>query len=1047
MRRSTEIFQVENLEDRFAVCLYLLKDETLGYRQNEVMSDLLGVVKELMRPDRHMDVDRILTRLTRFFHDRDNQFLLMRFKCYEAVGVAIGEADNVKAADHLVEDILFWKFQYPDIAGATDDWETVVNPYHLPKIRCWMHIIESNPVLYERLAAALNVQLRLGGVYIADTDLFQRDVTRFLNADIGPIYFVAKQLLRTLPVYFSEVGAEGELRAVSTEIDEICGRQDTLMHFLRKQCHAESSNRLVVFSRAVFSYWLTLDPSGFEPFLSANTMATVRGEREWAIGPHRVLVELQRRHGGESVDELVDHLLALTPTELSEWLGPLDDDRDRRRVALMARTYQLLAHKYSLSADEVGETVARNLQLDQKVRARFARAITSWQAKPAATARDRLLDAALAVLEELKAVILAPAPSAAVENLYQKRHIAAGIPSIYGNYNEPKFDALGLSFRVENLVGRLLDDLVDEGIDAYVTRESLRRMYDAIGRFKRALAIDGVDSRVLDANLKMLEVSLDWHNFTFGQHQNVFQFLVNGVTELSTTAILSHDQVLRTVLSNDPRQCEARRMSVDAVAEMVLREVLVSALGMQDLDRYVSAALRQISILNGRLGAQALSADDELRPRAADLAAAQAAAGHRRPAHARVQGSRPQADGRLRAQRPRGVRDQHRALHGHAGDVVPAALRRRHLAHPRGAGAVSSGRSACGSAIRAGPCCCRSAPGAAISMPGLMTTFVNVGPQRPARRSARRPARLRLGGVGRLPALPAVVGDVGRRRPRLLRLDHERVQEPLRRRAEARLHPRADARDRLHLQGSRPRGRRDVRRRPLRPGRRLRAQGARVVGLGRRAALPPVHRRGRGVGHRRRRAADGLRQPQSRVGIGRHVHPQPARALRAPGAPVRRLRRPVPGRGPGRRTRVPAADLRGAAARQPDLPRHRALARARLPRGLRQAARGRPRSWSATRSTTRRRSSSPSSRRRRDDLYVLQKRAVVQQQQQAREAPYFDTSSPNFGPPVGVGMGVSGGAYSGRVAVSAAQIDALEPRRPTTTSCCCVPTPCPRTSP
>ena len=98
-----------------------------------------------------------------------------------------------------------------------------------------MHIIESNPALYERLAAALNVQLRLGGVYIADTDLFQRDVTRFLNADIRPIYFVAKQLLRTLPVYFSQVGAEGELRAVSTQIDEICGRRDTLMHFLRKQ--------------------------------------------------------------------------------------------------------------------------------------------------------------------------------------------------------------------------------------------------------------------------------------------------------------------------------------------------------------------------------------------------------------------------------------------------------------------------------------------------------------------------------------------------------------------------------------------------------------------------------------------------------------------------------------------------------------------------------------------------------------------------------------------------------------------------------------------
>ncbi|HEY5168804.1 MAG TPA: hypothetical protein VIK03_05360, partial [Thermoleophilia bacterium] len=286
------LFRVENLEDRFAVCLFFLKDETLGYRQKEVMSDLLDVVKQMMQPDRHTDAIRVLERLTAFFRDRDNEFLLTRFACYEAIGVAIGEAGNVTAADHLIEDILYWKFQYPDISGATDEWETMVNPYHLPKVRCWMHIIESNPALFERLAAALNVQLKLGGVFIADTDLFQRDVTRFLNADIRPIYFVAKQLLRTLPVYFNEVGAEGELRAVSTQIDEICNRRDTLMHFLRKQVHAESSNRMVAFSYQVLRYWLTLDTAGLEPYVSANTLAAIRDERKWAQGPHDVLAAL-----------------------------------------------------------------------------------------------------------------------------------------------------------------------------------------------------------------------------------------------------------------------------------------------------------------------------------------------------------------------------------------------------------------------------------------------------------------------------------------------------------------------------------------------------------------------------------------------------------------------------------------------------------------------------------------------------------------------------------------------------------------------------------
>ena len=301
-------------------------------------------------------------------------------------------------------------------------------------------------------------------------------------------------------------------------------------------------------------------------------------------------------------------------------------DTSRRRVALLVRTHQLLAHKYSLTADDIGTAVSHHLQLGPGVRQTFDRALAAWQARPAPRTRDRLLDAALAVLEHLKDIILAPAASAAQENIYQKRHIAAGIPSIYGTYTEPKFDALGLSFRVESLVGRLLDDLVEEGIDPYVTRESLRRMAAAIRRMERALAADGADSRALSANLTMLETSFRSHNFTFRQYHNVFQFLANSVTELSTTSVLSHEQVLHTTLTHDPRQCEARGLSVDAAAEMVLREVLVSALGMQDLDRFVAAALRRISLLNGTSGQPGAHAHDELRPRAPGLAAAQAAA-------------------------------------------------------------------------------------------------------------------------------------------------------------------------------------------------------------------------------------------------------------------------------------------------------------------------------------------------------------------------------------------------------------------------------------
>ncbi len=1023
------LFRVENLEDRFAVCLFFLKDEALGYRQKEVMADLLGVVKQMMRPDRHTDAVRILARLTAFFRDRDNEFLLTRFACYEAIGVAIGEAGNVKAADHLIEDILYWKFQYPDIHGATDEWETVVNPYHLPKVRCWMRIIESNPALFERLAAALNVQLKLGGVFIADTDLFQRDVTRFLDAEIRPIYFVAKQLLRTLPVYFNEVGAEGELRAVSTQIDEICGRRDTLMHFLRKQVHAESSNRMVPFSREVLRYWLTLDPSGLEPYVSANTLAAVRAERQWADGPHEALVALAEEAGRAADDGLLEELAALAPAALEERLTPDGDDGRsrasaalaRRRVALLVRTYQLLARKYSLAAADVGSAVAHHLNLDGRTRHRFEIALARWQARPGRRTRDALLDAALTVLEHLKAIILAPAAVAATENIYQKRHIAAGIPSIYGNYSEPRFDALGLSFRVENLIGRLLDDVVEEGVERYVTRASLRRMATALRRFERALAVDGVDSRALDANLDMLEASFSLRNFTFRQYQNVFQFLSNSVTELSSTSVLSHEQVLHAVLVNDPRQCEARGLSVDAVAELVLREVLVSGLGLQALDRYLAMALRQISMLNGRLDSRGLTrmmnydperlvspihrpkrgTDDQTTLGFKGLGLKQMAAyGHRVPEgfvlSTELFGAVPAMS--YPPLYDDTIRRVQEALH---------ALERRvglRLGDPRRLLLLS---------IRSG---------AAISMPGLMTTFVNVGlNDELVEAFARRPETSWAAwdsyrrflqswamsyGIDR-DFFDTIMTEYKARYGVGQKLDFTAGQM-----REIAFAYKSRARDHGVVFVDEP--------------------FAQVVACMRKvleswdSAPARVYRQYIGVAEEwgtavvMQRMVFGNLSRESGSGVtftnnplephSRQVRLFGDFAVRSQGEDlVGGLVFPWP---ISEAQRLGSLTYRGTEhSLERDFPDiyQQLLAVARDLVGEREFD---PQEIEFT-------FESPAA----SDLYILQKRSAVQEQ--TRDAAYFDTTSPNYGPPVAVGMGVAGGAYSGRVAVNAEQIDRL----------------------
>ncbi len=145
------------------------------------------------------------------------------------------------------------------LGQVSSQWQISVNPAHLPNVRIWLEIIKRDPLRSRTLLSALIVNLSLGGIFVRDTDLFQKDVSQLLNAPIRPVYNLVKQLAKLFPVYFSQIGAEGLLRKVSTDIDEITGRSDKLIHFLRKQSHVESNNIIVSFIQGIIEYWRTMD--------------------------------------------------------------------------------------------------------------------------------------------------------------------------------------------------------------------------------------------------------------------------------------------------------------------------------------------------------------------------------------------------------------------------------------------------------------------------------------------------------------------------------------------------------------------------------------------------------------------------------------------------------------------------------------------------------------------------------------------------------------------------------------------------------------------
>ena len=160
-----------------------------------------------------------------------------------------------------------WGFKRPCWGGVGNDWQIQVNSAHLQNIRTWLELVECKPKWSSRLLSSLIIKLSLSGIFIKDTDLFPRDITRLLNSEIGPIYNLAKQLTRLFPAYFNDIGAEGLLRDISTRLDEITHRRDILIHFLRKQSHVESSNRIIRFMEAVLHFWKTRDKSSLTPFV------------------------------------------------------------------------------------------------------------------------------------------------------------------------------------------------------------------------------------------------------------------------------------------------------------------------------------------------------------------------------------------------------------------------------------------------------------------------------------------------------------------------------------------------------------------------------------------------------------------------------------------------------------------------------------------------------------------------------------------------------------------------------------------------------------
>jgi pyruvate,orthophosphate dikinase len=516
--------------------------------------------------------------------------------CIHKIGEAVYRTSKIELINHFIDLAVDHGFQFPMIEGTGDDWQIKSNSAHVKNIRIFLDLIGRHPKKSRRLLSALIISLSIGGVFIKDTDLFPRDITRFLNTEIEPVFNLVKQLSRLLPAFFNEIGAEGHLRDISTRLDESVSRKDRLIHFLRKQCHVESSSRIVDFIQEVILFWKTGNKAALEPFVPPAIFKEVSGSGPFIDGPKKVLNALE----SEGIEFPEDYLMH-TVKAIDHLIDQMDDvsELDRSRVKMLFGFHRLLNQKYRVD----------NLELKNYLASFNSENLPDTRMLLAALEEENIEDKISSVLyymSELKGIILSDTVYEANEAIYHKRHFAVDIPSMYGSYNETKFDALGLTLRIENILNVLFEELVNSIDLQVITKSTFKQIYQILNLFRKALDLDGITSNQLDVQMDFLEHSVGIRTCTFTQYLDIFKGFTRAVADIvndhfnnihsnnlfQIESRLGKTQVLEKYR---PKPGQKQNSKFDQrVAEIFFMDRIATSIGLQQLDVFLNRILHTL---------------------------------------------------------------------------------------------------------------------------------------------------------------------------------------------------------------------------------------------------------------------------------------------------------------------------------------------------------------------------------------------------------------------------------------------------------------------
>ena len=174
---------------------------------------------------------------------------------------------------------------------------------------------------------------------------------------------------------------------------------------------------------------------------------------------------------------------------------------------------------------------------------------------------------------------------------------------MYGSYHEPKFDALGLTLRLESLANTCFQELID-GLDLnLITRATLFRILDILRLLDRVLRLDGISSQEMARQIDLLAHALTIRGFSFSQYLDIFRGFSRVVGNIVGDSFNSihHNQLVSLIARNgeawirpkylDPHGGEPSKGQIHRISEVFLRDLIAGSLGLQQLDQLISRVM------------------------------------------------------------------------------------------------------------------------------------------------------------------------------------------------------------------------------------------------------------------------------------------------------------------------------------------------------------------------------------------------------------------------------------------------------------------------